>query len=79
MEPFEPSTMQRLKSLLSICTFGLLAPVLIKFRKREQNPDEFFSNPEKKYEMTVNQEKADDDDDADEKRKFFLSTRKRFC
>jgi hypothetical protein len=50
MEPSQSTISNRIGLLLSICTFGLLAPVLISFRK-----EQIFDEYKRINEMTVNQ------------------------
>ena len=55
MEPFQSTLSKRIKLLLSICTLGLLAPILITFRDEHPAPNYFENDRKKNYEMTVNE------------------------
>jgi len=59
MEPFQTTYRGRIGLLLSICTFGLLAPVLILFRK-EKSFDDFPDNERENHQMTLNQKEEDE-------------------
>jgi hypothetical protein len=52
IEPFQSAISNQIRLLLSVCTFGLLAPMLVAFRK-EQYFDEH-------KQMIVNQRKEEE-------------------
>jgi hypothetical protein len=52
-------TLKRLRLLLSICTFGLLAPAIIQFREKASESDRSHKDQIKDYEMTVNETEAE--------------------
>jgi hypothetical protein len=58
MEPFQPSMRRRFGLLLSVLTFGLLAPVLVSFREERLHEHKQKTN----YEMTVNQTKEEEEE-----------------
>ncbi|CAF0911252.1 unnamed protein product [Rotaria sp. Silwood1] len=70
MEPFQSAISQRIRLLLSICTFGLLAPVLVSFRKEQLVQNMFFNERNRKNELIINEKE-------EEKQKFNLRTYKR--
>ncbi|CAF1110172.1 unnamed protein product [Rotaria sordida] len=72
MEPFQSTTLQRIRLLLSIFTFGLLAPFLVSFRKEQLLQDDFFNEFNRKNELIINEK-----DNEEEKKEFNLQTYKR--
>ncbi|CAM4802072.1 unnamed protein product [Rotaria magnacalcarata] len=60
MKPFQFTLRERGQVLLSIFTFGLLAPVLIKFRENKSDSANFDNDRKKNYEMTVNETEQDE-------------------
>jgi hypothetical protein len=50
IEPFHANLSGVIRLLLSICTFGLLAPVLISFREDELVSDNFFNEQKRNNE-----------------------------
>jgi hypothetical protein len=56
MDPYQSAIQKRIGLLLSICTFGLLAPFLVSFREDQSISDGIINeNQKRNYEMTVNQ------------------------
>ncbi|CAF0766794.1 unnamed protein product [Rotaria sp. Silwood1] len=56
IEPGQFTLLQRLGLLLSVCTFGLLAPFIVPFREEKLVPIDFVNDQKKKnYAMTVNE------------------------
>jgi hypothetical protein len=55
LEPYQSTLIKRIGIFISICTFGLLAPLLISFRQDESDSDYFHDNLRKNYGMTVNE------------------------
>ncbi|CAF3473511.1 unnamed protein product [Rotaria socialis] len=60
MKPFQFTLRERGQVLLSIFTFGLLAPFLIKFRENKSDSANFDNDRKKNYEMTVNETEQDE-------------------
>ena len=58
MEPIQ-STYQQLKFVFCCLTFGLLAPVLVKFRQSKSVSKTISYNVRESYEMTVNEDEED--------------------
>ena len=50
MEPFQTSISNRISLLLSLCSLGFLAPLLINFRKSE-----YLIEEERVTELTINE------------------------
>jgi hypothetical protein len=69
MEPLQSSFSPWFGILLSIFTFGILAPVpkLVAFRKEESSADDFPFDQKETYEMTVNQTKEEDEEEMRKK------------
>ncbi|CAF4113570.1 unnamed protein product, partial [Rotaria sp. Silwood2] len=55
IEPIQFTLLQRIGLLLSICTFGLLAPVFITFREVKSAPIDFNNNRKRTNYITVNE------------------------
>ncbi|CAF4117301.1 unnamed protein product [Rotaria sp. Silwood2] len=70
IEPFQSTTLQRIRLLLSICTFGLLAPLLVSFRKEQLLQDVLFNERTINNEFRVNEKE-------EEKKEFNSRTYKR--
>jgi hypothetical protein len=60
MEPFQSTFYERIGLLLSICTFGLLAPFVVSFRK-EHSYDNIPDDRRENYEMTLNQKDEEEE------------------
>ncbi len=56
IEPFQSGTSDRIGLLLSICTFGLVAPLLISFRK-----EQFFDEPKQINQLIINQNEEEEE------------------
>ena len=61
MEPFQSTLRQRFGLLLSVLTFGLLAPFFVSFRKIEKPSEPIFDNQKRNYLMSVNQTEEDNE------------------
>ncbi|CAF0881591.1 unnamed protein product [Adineta steineri] len=75
LEPLQLTMPKRIALILSLCTFGLLAPFLLSFRKPESETDSidnFLHNQNKTYGMTVNET-----EEEEEERKKLLSNEKK--
>jgi len=59
MEPYQSTLVKRIGILLSILTFGLLAPILVSFRQNESDSNSdshnIRNNQKQDYGMTVNE------------------------
>ncbi|CAF3341207.1 unnamed protein product, partial [Rotaria sp. Silwood2] len=55
IEPIQFTLLQRIGLLLSICTFGLLAPVFITFREDKSAPIDFNNDRKRTNYITVNE------------------------
>jgi hypothetical protein len=64
MEPYQSTLVKRIGILLSILTFGLLAPILVSFRQNESdsNSDYILNKQKQDYGMTVNEAEEDTKD-----------------
>lgn len=69
MEPIQFNWKDLFKVLLSIFTFGLVAPVLLTFREEKEELNFYNDDSKENYEMVVNQ--------TEEEAKPMLSTVKR--
>jgi len=56
MEPFQSGISDRIRLLLSICTFGLIAPLLITFRK-----EQFFDERKQINQLIINQNEEEEE------------------
>ncbi|CAF4285885.1 unnamed protein product [Rotaria sp. Silwood2] len=59
IEPSQFTLLQRFGLLISICTFGLLAPFCVSFREDKSAPISFDNDRKKRYDMTVNETEQD--------------------
>ncbi|CAF1134485.1 unnamed protein product [Rotaria sp. Silwood1] len=55
IEPTQFTLLQRIGLLLSICTFGLFAPVFVSFRKVKSAPIDFVNDRKRNNNMIVNE------------------------
>lgn len=55
MEPFQSGISKKIRLLSSICTFGLLAPFLISFRKEKSSEEDFYHKRDSSHQITINQ------------------------
>ena len=59
MEPFQSTKSHRIRLFLSICTFGLLAPVLVSFRKEQISQDLLSTESNQNNELMINQKEQE--------------------
>lgn len=72
IEPNQSSS-QYLQILLSICTFGLLAPALVSFRKQQRTSKNLRYNQKGNNELTVNETA----EDVEARKRLVIPTRKK--
>jgi hypothetical protein len=75
MVPSVSSFGQWIGILLSICTFGLLAPGLVSFRQEESSSNDFNFDQKQTFEMTDNQTREEENEEM--RKKLLRSTTKR--
>ena len=69
MEPFQSTISKQLLLFLSLCTFGLVAPLMISFREEQDDLDYSSNDHRRTPEMMVNE--------TDEEREEFFPRRTR--